>query len=210
MRVKLLWKVKRIYFEKQKEKMLWMWWQTDKNSTFIPSTSSIFFFSSISSCREEDKEIKLKTGGKKDYRVKPARAKEFTQSQICTKIFGWTAIFLKFYFRYSYSVNYRIIREILPKKCFYSWGSKWVISSAMTLIKTAKKHLKKEFVVLHIKPYSKNISDHIRYSAALLWWTLQSWELELVADVTSDWKQQRFRGISSASTICQKMVIFKG
>ncbi len=60
----------------------------------------------------------------------------------------------------------------------------------MTLIKTAKKHLKKEFIVLHIKQYNKNISDHMRYSAALLWWTLQSGDLDLIADVTASLKQR--------------------
>ncbi len=44
---------------------------------------------------------------------------------------------------------------------------------------------------LHIKPYNKGIYDHIRCSTALLWQTMQSWELEFVADVTTSWKKWR-------------------
>ncbi len=51
--------------------------------------------------------------------------------------------------------------------------------------------LNAEIIFLHIKPHNKDIYDHIRCSTALLWWALQSWELELVADVTASLKQRR-------------------
>ncbi len=69
------------------------------------------------------------------------------------------------------------------------------------------KHLQEKFSFLHIKPHNKDISDHIQYSAALLWWMVQSWELELLADVTAWWKQQRWGSILSASTLCRKKVV---
>ncbi len=43
---------------------------------------------------------------------------------------------------------------------------------------------------LHIKPYNKDIYDHIQCSAELLWQTVQSGELEVVADITASWKEQ--------------------
>ncbi len=51
--------------------------------------------------------------------------------------------------------------------------------------------LKDKFVFLHFKPYNKDIYDHIWCSTALWWRTVQSWELELIADVTASWKQRR-------------------
>ncbi len=48
--------------------------------------------------------------------------------------------------------------------------------------------LKEKFRFLHIKPYNKDISDHIRCSTAFLWQMAQSWELELLADITTGWK----------------------
>ncbi len=49
------------------------------------------------------------------------------------------------------------------------------------------------------KPYNKDIYDQIQCSAALLlWWAVQSRELELIAEATAGWKQQRFGGISSS------------
>ncbi len=52
--------------------------------------------------------------------------------------------------------------------------------------------------------YNKNIYDHIWYSTALLWRTVQSWELELIADITTSWKQRRCRVIESSSKIRRK------
>ncbi len=46
--------------------------------------------------------------------------------------------------------------------------------------------LQEKFVFLHIKPYNKNIYNHIQNSTAFIWRTAQSQELELVADVTAD------------------------
>ncbi len=57
---------------------------------------------------------------------------------------------------------------------------------------------------LQIKPYNKDIYDHKQCSKALLWQTVQSWELELLADATASWKQRRWRGISSALTVHPK------
>ncbi len=54
--------------------------------------------------------------------------------------------------------------------------------------------LKEKFVFLHIKPNTKDISDHIRCSTTLLRRTVQSPEL-------------RFRGVSSASIIWQTLVL---
>ncbi len=48
--------------------------------------------------------------------------------------------------------------------------------------------LKEKFVFLHIKPYNKDIYNHIWCFTALLWQLVQSWELELFADVTTSWK----------------------
>ncbi len=48
--------------------------------------------------------------------------------------------------------------------------------------------LKEKFVFLHIKPYNKDIYNHLRCFTALLWQQAQSWELELFADVTTSWK----------------------
>ncbi len=42
---------------------------------------------------------------------------------------------------------------------------------------------------LHITTYDKDIYDQIRCSIALYWWTVQSRELELVAEVNTSWKQ---------------------
>ncbi len=64
--------------------------------------------------------------------------------------------------------------------------------------------LKYKFVFLHFKPNDQDIYNQIRHSAALLWWTAQSWELGLIADVTTGWKKRRFRDTSSVSTICRK------
>ncbi len=43
-----------------------------------------------------------------------------------------------------------------------------------------EKSFKEKFGFLHIKPYNKDIYDHIQ---SLLWQTVQSWELELIADI---------------------------
>ncbi len=43
----------------------------------------------------------------------------------------------------------------------------------------------------HIRPYNKDIYDHIRCSPALLWQPAWSWGLRLIADITASWKQQR-------------------
>ncbi len=40
-----------------------------------------------------------------------------------------------------------------------------------------------------MKPYNKDIYDHIQYATELLWRTAPSSELELSADVTASWKQ---------------------
>ncbi len=45
---------------------------------------------------------------------------------------------------------------------------------------------KEKFGFLH-----KDIYDHIWCSTALLWQLAKSWELELVANITASWKQQR-------------------
>ncbi len=45
-----------------------------------------------------------------------------------------------------------------------------------------------------MKPYNKNIFDPIWCSAARLWWRVQSWPLELVADVSARWKRQVVEG----------------
>ncbi len=60
--------------------------------------------------------------------------------------------------------------------------------------------LKEKFGFLHIWPYTKDIYNHWQCSTALLWQTVQSWKLELVADVTASWKQQRCIG---TLTVCQ-------
>ncbi len=65
--------------------------------------------------------------------------------------------------------------------------------------------LMEKSVVLHIKPYNMDIYDHTQCSTALLWPMVQSWELETLADVTDSWRQPRFRGISSDSTICHEV-----
>ncbi len=62
-------------------------------------------------------------------------------------------------------------------------------------------YLKEKFGFLHIKPYKKNSYDHIRCFTALLWQPVQSWELELVADITVSRKQQKSM---CTQTICQK------
>ncbi len=51
--------------------------------------------------------------------------------------------------------------------------------------------LKEKLIFLWIKPYNRDIYDYIQCSTAILWPTVQSWELELLADVTTSWKQQR-------------------
>ncbi len=51
-------------------------------------------------------------------------------------------------------------------------------------------YFKGEVCLLHIKSFNKNIYDYIRCSTALLWPTTQSWEPELVDDVTASWKQR--------------------
>ncbi len=63
-------------------------------------------------------------------------------------------------------------------------------------------NFKKRFVFLHIKPYNKDIYEHAQCSTALLWRLVQSWELELIADVTATWKQWRGKG---TETICWKI-----
>ncbi len=40
-----------------------------------------------------------------------------------------------------------------------------------------------DLAVLHIKLYNKDIYNHIQCSTALSWWTMQSWELELFAEL---------------------------
>ncbi len=62
--------------------------------------------------------------------------------------------------------------------------------------------LKERFSFLHIKPYNKDIYHHIWCSTALLWQLAQFWELELVADATASWKQQRSM---CTQTVCQKI-----
>ncbi len=52
-------------------------------------------------------------------------------------------------------------------------------------------HERRNFFFLHVKPYNKDIYDHIQCSTALLRRTVQSWELELIADIAAGWKQQR-------------------
>ncbi len=46
-------------------------------------------------------------------------------------------------------------------------------------------HLKDKFGFIAIKPHDKDINDHIWCSKALLWQPVQSWEQELVAEVTT-------------------------
>ncbi len=46
-------------------------------------------------------------------------------------------------------------------------------------------------VLINIRPYNKDIYDHIWCSTAILWQPVQSWELELVANFSASWKQQR-------------------
>ncbi len=70
------------------------------------------------------------------------------------------------------------------------WGVSWV----------------KGVVSLHIKPYKKDIYDHIRCSTALLWQLVQFWEQKLVADITASWKQQR--SMTSTQTIHQTINIY--
>ncbi len=60
---------------------------------------------------------------------------------------------------------------------------------------------------MHIKPNYKDIYDYIQCSTALLWQTVLSQELELLADVTASWKQQSWRGISSTLTVLEKVVL---
>ncbi len=50
-------------------------------------------------------------------------------------------------------------------------------------------HFLEMFVVLHITSYNEDIYDLIQCSIALLWWKVQSRQLELLADVTTSWKQ---------------------
>ncbi len=61
----------------------------------------------------------------------------------------------------------------------------------MLLLCLSKTSLKEKFVFWHHKPYNKDTYNHMCCSTALLWPTVQSWELELVADVTASWKQRR-------------------
>ncbi len=67
--------------------------------------------------------------------------------------------------------------------------------------------LEKKFGFLHNEPYNKDIYNHIQCSTALLWPMVHSRELKLLTDVTASWKQRRWRGTSSASTV--KKVILK-
>ncbi len=63
---------------------------------------------------------------------------------------------------------------------------------------------------LHIKPYDKGISDHVRCSTAFLWQTMKSRELVLLADVTASWKWLKTKEalkISIASTIRGKRIV---
>ncbi len=56
------------------------------------------------------------------------------------------------------------------------------------MVRTEAKHdfdLKEKFVFLHVKPHYQDIYHHIQYFTALLEQTVQSRELELVADVTA-------------------------
>ncbi len=57
----------------------------------------------------------------------------------------------------------------------------WIDSTCMHISFT----LKDKFVFLHIKSYYKDISDHTQCSTASLWWTVQSQELELLAEATA-------------------------
>ncbi len=66
---------------------------------------------------------------------------------------------------------------------------------------------KEKFVFLHIKSYNKDIYDHIWCSTALLWQTVPSQKLELIADATASWKwlkiievQGHFKCFNSVST----------
>ncbi len=72
-----------------------------------------------------------------------------------------------------------------------SWPAGVSFTVYELLYKGCRRILKEEFVFVHIKPYNQDIYDHMRCSAALFWQVAQSWELEAVADVTANWKQQR-------------------
>ncbi len=71
----------------------------------------------------------------------------------------------------------------------------------LSMISRTQTLLKEKFGFSHIKPYNKDIHNLIQCSTALLWWTVQSRELEFLADVTTSWKQWRWRGISNAPTV---------
>ncbi len=47
--------------------------------------------------------------------------------------------------------------------------------------------VKGEVCFFALKPYNKDIYNHIPHSIALLWQKAQSWELELIADITVGW-----------------------
>ncbi len=76
----------------------------------------------------------------------------------------------------------------------YTARNRSIQSSFLLMFKSLKASRLKKFSLLDIEPYNKDISDHIQCSTALLWWMVQSWKLELIANVIASWKQQRLTG----------------
>ncbi len=73
-----------------------------------------------------------------------------------------------------------------------------------TCVKSVRQHNEK-FVFLHIKAHNKDICDHLWCSTALVWQTVQSWELELIADVTENgWKHRRSMCSQLLINVCFK------
>ncbi len=107
------------------------------------------------------------------------------------------------FFFLTISAHLAVIRLIFRLKTHRTlWKFKWHQGGRMLWMCFATLNLKNKFAFLHIKPYNKDIYNHILCSTALLWQMVQHWELELIADVTASWKQQRSM---CTQTISQKM-----
>ncbi len=79
------------------------------------------------------------------------------------------------------SIGCSMLRQVMLLK------ADWLLKQVMCLT------VKERFVFFHIKPCERNVYDHKRCSEALLWGTVNSLEMELVADINARWKQLKKR-----------------
>ncbi len=85
--------------------------------------------------------------------------------------------------RCTFSADCRLLHY---KDCCLVFGWRllsWLSSLAMILYIKFRSFWACWLTSWHYKPYNKEFYDHIQCFTAPLWWTVQSWELELDSDV---------------------------